>query len=393
MVLVLSAAQLVKADNFKEAITEGKVSVDFRYRYEFVDQDGFELNAHASTFRLRLGYTTKEFYGFTLHVDMESINIVGMGKYNSTDNGKTEYPIVADPVDTELNQAYLDYAGIEFNIFRLGRQRIILDNQRFIGNVGWRQNEQTFDAFRFINSNIQNMVIDFMYIKRVNTIFGAHHGSRSAVDLNGFVFNLNYEFTIGNLIAYVHFFDYRATPEKSHQNYGARFTGEYDISEDVDLVYTGEFATQHDFKDGSNIINASYFTLEGGCKWRGLTAKVGYERLGGDGTYGFQTPFATLHAFNGWADKFLVTPRNGLRDFYFLLSYPFEVVERRLTLMGVFHKFDSDHDSLNYGTEFDLMAKYAVFKGGSILLKFASYNANEFATNTTKFWISFDYKF
>ena len=40
-----------------------------------------------------------------------------------------------------------------------------------------------------------------------------------------------------------------------------------------------------------------------------LEFKLGYEELGSNaGLYGLQTPLATLHAFNGWADKFLVTP-------------------------------------------------------------------------------------
>jgi len=393
VIFILSGATLVLADNFKEAITEGKVSVDLRYRYELVNQDGIDKNANASTLRLRLGYTTKSFYGFAFHLDLETIHVVGPERYNSTDNGKTEYPVVADPEDTKLNQAYLWYTGIEDNIFKLGRQRIKLDNDRFIGNVGWRHNEQTYDAFRFINSNITNMTFNLIYITQVNRIFGEHHSSLSKIDLNGFVFNMNYGFSIGKLIGYVHFFDFRNSPQRSHQNYGLRFTGDYSVSEDVDILYTGEYASQHDYKDGANIINASYLLLEGGCKWMSLTAKAGFERLGGDGQYGFQTPFATLHAFNGWTDKFLSTPATGLRDLYFLLSYPFEIMERRLTLLGAFHKFSSDHDSLDYGTEFDLMAKYSVCKGGSVLLKFAKYNANEFATNTTKFWVSFDYKF
>ncbi len=40
------------------AITTGKASIGFRYRYEFVDQDGFTENANASTVRLRLNYKT-----------------------------------------------------------------------------------------------------------------------------------------------------------------------------------------------------------------------------------------------------------------------------------------------------------------------------------------------
>ena len=43
----------------------------------------------------------------------------------------------------------------------------------------------------------------------------------------------------------------------------------------------------------------------------------GYEVLGADdgaALTSFQTPLATLHKFQGWADKFLTTPPNGIRE-------------------------------------------------------------------------------
>ena len=50
---------------------------------------------------------------------------------------------------------------------------------------------------------------------------------------------------------------------------------------------------------------------------QGITAKVGLETLGSDdGAYGFATPLATLHKFNGWSDQFLGTPNVGLEDLY-----------------------------------------------------------------------------
>ena len=35
----------------------------------------------------------------------------------------------------------------------------------------------------------------------------------------------------------------------------------------------------------------------------------------------FQTLLATLHKFQGWADKFLTTPPNGIRDLYGSAGY------------------------------------------------------------------------
>jgi hypothetical protein len=51
----------------------------------------------------------------------------------------TGYPVIADPEDTELDQAYVVWEGDGDAMF-IGRQRINMANQRFIGAVGFRQN-------------------------------------------------------------------------------------------------------------------------------------------------------------------------------------------------------------------------------------------------------------
>jgi hypothetical protein len=380
-------------DTLGDALSSGKVSLDLRYRFELVDQEGIERNANASTLRLRLGYTTKEFYGFSIHADLETIQIVGRERYNSTDNGKTDYPIVGDPPDSELNQAYLDFLGIEDTLFRLGRQRIKLDNDRFIGNVGWRQNEQTFDAFTLSNASFENLELTFLYISNVNRIFGEHHSTRSNIRLNGFVFHGKYTLSLGSAIAYVHLFNYKHEPEKSHQNYGMRFDGDYDLSQSTRLLYQLEFATQHDYREGAVKINANYLLLELGCDWNKLKIQAGYEKLGGDGIYGFSTPFATLHKFNGWTDKFLSTPDNGLVDKYIYLGYPVDIMGRSLVLKAAFHSFDSDSASMKYGTEIGFQAQMDVWEDFNVLVKYANYKAENYATNTRKFWVALRYWF
>ncbi len=380
-------------DTLGNALSAGKVSVDLRYRFELVDQDGIEKNANASTLRLRLGYTTKEFYGFSIHTDLETVQVAGIERYNSTDNGKDEYPVVADPPDSELNQAYLDYSGLDETLFRLGRQRINLDNDRFIGNVGWRQNEQTFDAFTVSNTSFVNTKLSFYYIRNVNRIFGEHHSTQGNTRLNGYVLHGKYTFSLGSAIGYVHFFDYVHEPEKSHQNYGLRFDGGYDLSRSTRLLYQLEFATQHDFKDGAVKINANYLLLELGCDWNNLKIQAGYEKLGGDGIYGFSTPFATLHKFNGWTDKFLSTPDNGLVDKYIYLGYPVDIMGRILVLQGAYHSFSSDSGGMKYGSEIGLLAQMNVWEDFNILVKYAGYNAKDYATDTHKFWIALRYWF
>src|SRR5690606_12592617 len=91
-----------------------------------------------------------------------------------------------------------------------------------------------------------------------------------------------------------------------------RFSGKQAVN-DLSVLYSAEYALQK-----ADNFDASYLALEGGVLVQGVTLALGYESLGSDdGAYGFQTPLATKHAFNGWADKFLIsTPVDGLTDTY-----------------------------------------------------------------------------
>ncbi len=393
VILVLFTATVVMADDIGDALTKGKPSLDLRYRFESVSQDGKEKNAAASTFRLRLGYTTGKFYGFNLHVDMETIQAIGGENYDSTANSKVEYPIVADPADTELNQVFLAYTGVPDTVFKLGRQRIKIDNDRFIGNVGWRQNEQTYDAFQIINTSISNLTVTLAYITNVNRIFGEHHSTLSDINMNTGILNFRYDFPLGGLSAYGYFLDNKDSPASSHRTLGLRFTGSHNFSGSTKALYTLEHAVQNEYKDGVDLIEASYYLVELGLAWNNLTVKGGYEVLGSEGIIGFATPLATLHAFNGWADKFLSTPSQGLIDLYFQLDYKLKARGRPLVLRMVYHEFDSDHASISYGNEIDFQLLYTLDKNSSLILKYAGYSADEFDSNTTKFWAGFQYKF
>jgi len=86
---------------------------------------------------------------------------------------------VADPEYTEANQVYLQmklgtFTGIA------GRQRVILDNARFIGNVGWRQSEQTYDAVTFKSAALPKTQLHYSCIANVNRVTGPDEGSQPA---------------------------------------------------------------------------------------------------------------------------------------------------------------------------------------------------------------------
>jgi hypothetical protein len=134
-------------DGLNKAVKEGSVKLDFRYRYEHVDQDGFDKEANASTLRSRLTLASGTVWGLSALAEIDNISNIGNDLYNSTENGKVQYPVVADPKGTDINQVWLKYSWEDLS-GTYGRQRILHGSQRFVGGVGWRQNEQTYDGFR-----------------------------------------------------------------------------------------------------------------------------------------------------------------------------------------------------------------------------------------------------
>ena len=170
--------------------------------------------------------------------------------------------------------------------------------------------------------------------------------------------------------------------QNSTQTYGVRFTGatERDWGK---IHYTAEYAKQNSYKDGDSGIDGDYWHLVGGLTARGVTGTLGYEVLGADDFSGFETPFATKHAFNGWADIFLNTPTDGLRDAYFALGGNISGVE----LKGIYHDFRSDRGSSRYGQELDLSVTYSFLDHYKVGMIYANYDADELADDTQKLWI------
>lgn len=372
------------ADTLRKALGESEPIVDLRYRLEIVDQDGFDHRALASTLRGRLGFKTGELGHFYALFDVDAVTDIGSDRFNSTANGRTDFPTVADPEDTEVNQVYVGYTGLRDWVFKLGRQRITLDNHRFLGNVGWRQNEQTFDAFSVKIDPVKNLSIFFSHANNVNRIFGEHNPNPVLADnsLGADFLHVFFQTPVGKIVGYAYLIENETLPSTSQKNFGLRFTGRHRLAGHFKLTYAGEYTDQSDYKDGSSIIDAEYYLLEGGVEFKKVSGGIGYEVLGGDGTYGFSTPLATLHAFQGWADVFLSTPADGIVDRY--VSVAGEIAG--IKLRAVYHDFSADEGSADYGEELDLVASRKFSKIYSVLVKYADYSADEFSVDTWKFW-------
>lgn len=371
-----------------------KPIVDARLRYEGVDQDGLPKNADAVTVRLRAGGELVS-GPWSLLVEGEGTLAINEG-YNSSTNGKTAYPVVADPQNVELNRIQLQYRGLPGTIVTVGRQRINLDDQRFVGSVAWRQNEQTFDAVRVESAALGPVNVDLIYSWSDRTIYGIDSTTQA---IGGDNILAGAGVKLGPItakgFAYLVDQDEAGRRQFSSQTYGLRAVGAFPLGKAVKLTLTGSYARQSDYRNNPNDYAADYYLGEAALGLKGFTLTGGYEVLGassGAAFTSFQTPLATAHKFQGWADKFLTTPANGIRDLYASAGYAIpQTPAGPVNMLVAYHRFDSDRLSIDYGHEWDAQIGFKPTKHTALLVKYADYQANAFATDTQKLWLQLDY--
>lgn len=383
-----------EAESLAAAFSDGKAYLNVRTRYENVDQAGFTKNATSLTTRTWLGYKTGIYKGFSAVMEMEDTRNLADENYNNTLNGKTQYPVIADPSQTEVNQAYLSYSGIKGTKVSVGRQSINLGTQRFIGTVGWRQVDQNLDAVTAVNKSLADTKIFYAYVWNVNRIFSDRSPAgdhKSATNL------LNVEYTglkFGKLTTYAYLLNNKDLAAFSTNTFGIRFAGKTKIADKASIVYELEYANQTDANNNPGDYSVNYYLATGGVSYGGATLKASFESQGSDnGLASFKTPLATLHKFNGWADKFLSTPVGGLNDFYVTGVYKFDGALKGLKAVAVYHKFTSQFGNTDYGTEFDALLAYKIDKNYSVAVKYADYNADTWSVDTRKFWLTLGVKY
>ena len=385
---------------WEDLFTQGTAKLDFRYRYEQVDQDNALRRADASTLRSRLTLQSGSVYGLSLLAEADNVAVLGGERYFDTRNGRNDYSTVLDPSGSEINQLWVRYQH-QYGEATAGRQRILLDNQRFVGGVAWRQNEQTYDGFLARLTPLGELVLTYAYIDQINTILGPEgqynvpvlpanvHGHSHllnaawllspALKLTGY----HYELGLDNMaLAGV------GAGGQSSRTTGLRASGKL---QGVD--YLVEYAEQRDHDGNPQRIDANYMLAELSYQAAGKMLKLGHERLGGDrgpGNGAFQTPLATKHIFQGWADMFLITPPAGIEDSYLTGSMPLLGGK----LEAWYHDFRAETGSSRYGYEIDVAwsRPIAQLPGLTVMLKGADYQARDFGVDTRKLWLQLQYQ-
>ncbi|NIL99403.1 MAG: alginate export family protein [Acidobacteria bacterium] len=358
--------------------------IDARLRYEYVDDDAATDQANATTLRTRAALEARR-SRWGLGLEFEDISAIGSARFNDTANGRTRFATVADPEATEVNRAWLSYKAPKSIGVTLGRQRINRDGGRIIGDVGWRQNQQTYDAvtaersagrYRFFGG----------YLAQANRIFGDDHPSALSrqFELDGWVGEGSVVLGPGTVTAVLHYFEFENDPLRSHRNVGLRWIGKHELNDKRHIRYRAEWIDQEPHSNGAAINEAEYLALEVGYEARRWGVGANLEQLGGDGMYGFQRPLATLHAYNGWADRFLNTPADGLVDVFLNARFSFE----KFVLKAQYHSFEADNGSADYGDEFGLALSRKLCERVDAVFKYAHHDADGIAPDVQKVWLS-----
>ena len=374
------ASETEHGNSITEALSDSTVKVELRARYEGVDQDGIDKDASAATLKSRITVKTGSYSNFSMAIEVDKVDAL-VDNYNSKTNGNTEYPVVTDPQGTDVNQAYIKYENNGFSAV-VGRQRVLHNNQRFVGGVGWRQNEQTYDGVR-AQYKADAFSVDYSYIQNINDITA--NNVKGDFHLANGIYKMNKSHKVS---AFAYLLDYDAIEQAQNSSsiVGALYNGNFGK-----FLVNASLASQSDNGDNPTSYSAMYINAEAGYNFGPVTLLAGYELLGSDNGVGFNTPLATKHKFNGWTDKFLGTPGEGLQDVYITAKGKVSEVKWAAT----YHDFSSDVESIDFGSELNLVATYQVNKNYGVLVKAANYSDGDVAakTDTNKIWVQLTAKF
>lgn len=371
-----------------------KPTLDTRIRYEYGDQEGLDVS-HAGTMRNRVGLLSREMGGFQIFGEYEGTLAVDRNSYRAASvHGPAGKTIIADPESHELNQAWVSYtAPSDVWGVKVGRQRIILDNWRWVGNVGWRQNEQTYDAAGITFNPTKDIEVYYGFIWQVNRIFGSDVFFPPHTDFTGnsHIFNTKFKNTpLGTLTTYVYSLDLHnlAGDINSNTSFGFSLAGPLC---DTGMDYYLEYAHQIDAYSNPIDYEANYVHASvSGNLTETVKGTLGMEYLGSSSGRGFAFPLGTNHKFNGFADRFLATPAGGLTDWYASVATPIPFGAK---FVAAYHYFWDDGYDVALGQEVDLVASKDLGNGLSILAKAAFFDGMGGQPDVTRASLELDFKY
>ena len=427
LLMTVQAASADELDSLGAALGGGKTNFATQARYESVESPNHTKGqAKAMTLGTRLGYETGAYHDFAANVQVQGVwSNKQFNDLQTNGNNNTGLNTVNDHGGVGVNSAHLIYRGIADTTLRQGRQIIRYDDDRWVGNVDWRQNWQSFDASSITNKSLADTTIQAAYVTNVNRPSGdgaiasnSNGISSGNAHMKSTLVNINNKsLSFADIVAYSYRLDYTNPAQAAASTGAANTFGSTDTTGlklakgGIDVAgykfgWVAEMANQKNFKLNTASYNARYTNINANVGGSLGNIKIGQEVLGSDNSRSVQTPLSTLFAFNGWADMFLVTPTTGLKDSY---------VKLRSDAMGIvygadYHQFKSDAGSTNLGRELDLIAEKSLDKNFAVGARAARYKADAASaansagaassnaggvalTDTNKMWVYGSFKF
>ncbi len=413
---------------FMDSVKDGKNLTSFRLRYEHVNQDGLQpgtfangkpnptaskdlKDADALTLRSLIGWQTAPYQNFSFAGQIINVtkfiddfndstnNILVNGASNQSRN--IEYAKVIDPSYTGINQLYIDWTGIKNTRLRLGRQQVNLDNVRFVGDIGFRQVMQVFDGVSVLNKSLPDTEIFAAHFEKITQI--------TTEQRDGYFDIANIKYRISpteNLVGYGYFSNVNdlgfgnawfgagtlnnagkanSSADQSNKTFGLRLDGTHPFNPNFRAHYTAEYAKQTDYADGDKRIDAHYYKIGGGLGFDDLNFRVDQELLSSNNNkYAFQTSYGTNHLFQGWVDKFLATPRSGIKDTFVTATYKYS----DFLFFADYHFINADDDfntvgggtktnGSKYGKEWNVAATYNYSKNIMAKLEYGKFTEDD----------------
>ncbi|MDI7775720.1 alginate export family protein [Asticcacaulis sp. EMRT-3] len=367
--------------------------IDSNLRYAHIEQSGFANDADALTWRNRIGLQSQPIHHLSGLIEFENVTAL-VSDYNSTTNGRTAYPTEPDPEVTELNRAQIMWTPDEHSTLTVGRQRIILDDARFVGNVGWRQDEQTFDGVRY---DLKTGAFDLTaaYLSKINRVLAETRDWNS----DSYLIHASYGFAYGiKLTGFDYALDFSNAAASSTQTYGARAAGGFTAGP-VKFGLTGQYARQTDYRNNPADFDLAESMVEISAAYRIASFKINYESLGGNGLVGFITPLGTTHAFDGFSDAFSgtggnKTTVNGLDDLNYAATFNLPL-RHQPSITLIYHDLSTARLDTSLGHEWDAVATIALSPHLSLLAKYADFSASDSPlapASRRKTWLALSFK-
>ncbi|MDI6624392.1 MAG: hypothetical protein QME55_06650 [Brevundimonas sp.] len=371
---------------------DARVLFETRLRSETVDQQGFIERAHALTLRTRLGWRSPTTHGLQWLIEGEGVAVLD-DRYSAPVDPVPGRPAVADGETVELNRAQVRWTGLPDTEITVGRQRLIVGNSRFVGNVGWRQNEQTFDAVKLSTTALKPVALTYVFADRVQRPLGHEHPQgvwRGDIHL----VQAETDTPVGRLSGFGLAIDLDNAPVQSSTTVGARLAGSRSVSGDLSLTWAGEYAVQTDAGANPADYSLDFQAAAVGLQTPRWSVGAGYERFDGDGVSGFQTPLGTGHGFLGWSDVITTTPAFGVRDLFLRGHVGVPAWGRTLRLSAEAHAFHDADGDVELGRELDLSATLPIDTHWSVELKAAHFEGDHPAFgDADKGWLTLEYRY